>query len=112
MEIGQSFIDDVMVINIFGELYSDQAGSLEYSLIDLIKQKDKAVLNLEGLEYIDSSGLGVLIKILDQMKERGGKLLICCASGKVMKVFEITKFEKFATIYESLDEALEVLKEK
>ena len=52
-------------------------------------------LNLKNLEYIDSTGLGSLIKILNTLQNKKKDLLIFGASDKIQKVFEFARLQKF-----------------
>ncbi len=110
MEISHKLVDDVLIINLFGELFSEQTAFLDYKLVELASQTDKIIINCQELEYIDSKGLGVLIKILNQVNDRGGRMLFCSISGKVEKVFDLTRLDKFIHIYADLEQALEQLK--
>lgn len=54
-------------------------------------------INLEQIEYIDSSGLGTLIKVLNLAKNDGKQLLVFGAPPKVQNVFQLARLEKFFT---------------
>jgi anti-sigma B factor antagonist len=49
----------------------------------------KLVLDLSGVDYIDSSGLGMLIYCFGQMEQSGGRMRVTGANGPVARVFEI-----------------------
>ncbi|MCF7913303.1 MAG: STAS domain-containing protein [Candidatus Cloacimonetes bacterium] len=110
MEIGHKYINDILVINLFGELYCEQAMILEYQLQEFYAN-NKVIINCEELDYIDSKGLGILVKFKKLLSEKGGKLAICAVSGKVKKVFDLTHFETVIQVYETLKEAIEGFKE-
>jgi stage II sporulation protein AA (anti-sigma F factor antagonist) len=110
MEIGHKFIDDILVINLFGDLYSEQSMMLEYKLLELSTKNNQVILNCEELEYIDSKGLGVIVKLEKLLREKGGKVVICTVSGKVAKVFGLTNFEKIITVYDTVEKALKELR--
>lgn len=107
MEIGHKFIDDIMIINLFGELYSEKTTFLEFKLNNLVNQAEKFILNFEDLEYIDSKGLGIIIKVYQSVCDKKGNLVIASPYGKVKKVLQLTKFERFIKIFDSLDLALD-----
>jgi anti-sigma B factor antagonist len=64
------------------------------------------VVNLDGLEYIDSAGLGVLVGTLARLRERDGKLAVVCNNPRVRRVFEITKLTQLLALYETEGEAI------
>ncbi|MDH5719213.1 MAG: STAS domain-containing protein [Spirochaetia bacterium] len=52
-------------------------------------------INLEKVEYIDSTGLGSLIKALNEAKKKGKEFLIFGATIKIQNIFKIARLEKF-----------------
>ncbi len=78
-----------------GELDVHSAGSLEKVLQDLISQGDSTiVLDLTGLEFLDSTGLGVMVKALKWAQDAGGSLRVVADDEKITKVFTITGLEE------------------
>ncbi|MDP8209935.1 MAG: STAS domain-containing protein [Candidatus Stygibacter australis] len=106
MEIGHKFIGDILVINIYGELYSEQVMQMEYKLLEFSTKTNRVIIDCEELEYVDSKGLGVLISFQKLLEERGGEMAVCSPNGKVEKVFELTHFDKFTKVYATLEDAL------
>lgn len=65
------------------------------------------VVNLQELEFIDSSGLGVLVSSLRRVKEQGGTMRLVCSKESILKIFRITGLDKVFPIFVSVEEALE-----
>ena len=63
------------------------------------------VVALDGVGFIDSSGLGVLVGALRRMKERGAEMRLVCTRDQVLKILRITGLDKVFTIEATLDEA-------
>lgn len=61
-------------------------------------KKNKVVINLKDVGYVDSSGLATLVEILKNLRSYGGKLKLTNLSGKVKGLFEITKLDKLFDI--------------
>lgn len=82
-----------------GRLDIDQAEVFEKDFLkNLHETKEKTIgINLNNVEYIDSSGLGVLIKVLNEAKNRGIGLTLYGASPKIQNVFQLARLEKFFT---------------
>ena len=70
------------------------------------EKSEKVLINLEGVGYIDSSGLATLVEILKNFRGHGGKLKLCNLSNKVKSLFEITKLEKLFDIADNEEEAV------
>lgn len=64
------------------------------------------VLDADGMEFIDSAGLGVLIALLKRATERGGDIRIARLQSKARIVFEITRAFKMFEIFDTVEEAL------
>ena len=70
------------------------------------EKKEKILVDLESVDYVDSSGLATLVEILKNMRTYGGKLKIINLSDKVRGLFEITKLDKLFDIVASETDAL------
>ncbi|MEL7673807.1 MAG: STAS domain-containing protein, partial [Chloroflexota bacterium] len=68
--------------------------------------KNKMVLEMAEVRYINSAGLRTLADILTQNQKAGGDLKLVNLHPKVKRVFQIIGFERFFNIYESIDEAV------
>ena len=81
----------VPVVAVRGELDLDGGGSLREALLAAIGDGGRrVVVDLEGLDFIDSAGLGVLVGGLKRARTTDGDLVLVCTSRSVLKVFEIT----------------------
>ena len=70
----------------------------------------KIVVDLEKVNYIDSSGLATLVEILKRTKSQGGALGLSGLSEKVKSLFEITKLDKLFLILQTQAEAVDRVK--
>ncbi len=70
----------------------------------------KVVVDLEKVNYIDSSGLATLVEILKKTKSQSGSLGLSGMSDKVKSLFEITKLDKLFQIFKTQDEAVNKVK--
>ncbi len=70
--------------------------------------KVKIVLDCSELEYISSAGLGVLIGHIEEIREKGGDLVICCASPRVYQIFDLLGFTKIYRFTPDRDSAFRV----
>lgn len=73
------------------------------SLID--NGKNKFVVDGKNLEYMNSSGLSVLLHILTKARNSGGEAVLCELSKKVKQLFIITKLTSVYSVVDSFSEA-------
>jgi anti-sigma B factor antagonist len=64
------------------------------------------VVDLTETTFIDSTGLGVLIRGVERLQAEGGRLAVVCMDPNMTKVFEVTGLDRVFSVYPSRDEAL------
>jgi len=64
------------------------------------------VLDFNKVVHMSSGALGMLIKLLKRISERGGKLRLCAVRASILEVFEITKLTAVFEIYENRQAAM------
>lgn len=101
----------VLVVRLEGEL--DVCGAAEFrTAVDEALAATGAkhiLLNMCGVSFIDSSGLGVILGRYRQIAQLGGKILVVQIKPQVQRIFELAGLMKLVTIYQSEDQALELL---
>jgi anti-sigma B factor antagonist len=83
---------DVVVLRLNGRISKLSGGDLELRdlVIAALERGDrKLLLDLRGVPYIDSSGIGELVAASSAAKERGGAIRLCSLSPKVCSMFEM-----------------------
>jgi anti-sigma B factor antagonist len=86
-----------------GPLSSEMSEAL-YGFLD--KGKKNVVVDLGGVSYVNSSGLGILISGLASMKKNGGDLKLANINNKIEGLLSITKLNQIFDQYGSVDEAV------
>jgi anti-sigma B factor antagonist len=88
-------------------------GDLDMASVGQMKLQDylnagrvKLVLDLESIEYIDSAGLGEIVRAMKRAREAGGDLRLCGVQGHVLKIIEITGLHKAIAVYPTREEAV------
>jgi len=95
------------VLAVGGEVDVATAPSLRSRLLDLIGQgKINLVVDLEAVEFLDSTGLGVLVSTVKRVRADGGDLALICTSQHILKVLEITSLTSVFAIHQTLDAAV------
>ncbi len=63
------------------------------------------ILDLSGIDFVDSSGLGALVQLVKKAKDSQGSLQLI-ANPRVMQTVKLVRLEKFLAIQPSVDEAI------
>jgi anti-sigma B factor antagonist len=103
----------ISVIELEGNLMGGpDAATLNGKLHELIEAgKNNVVVDLGGVQFMNSSGLGQLIAGVRAMKDVGGTLKIANASAKISALIKITKLTSIFETYDSVQKALESFKD-
>lgn len=97
-----SSLDGWTVIRLHGELDVASAPSLRERLINLVAEgSHNLILDLEGLDFLDSTGLGVIISALKRARTNGGDLRLVCTQSRIRRLFEITALDKAFPLHPS-----------
>jgi anti-sigma B factor antagonist len=64
------------------------------------------VLDLSGVAFMDSSGLGAVVALLRRVADRGGDMKLCGLDRNVRMVFEVTRAHRVFDIYDTADKAV------
>lgn len=111
MEITRRESGEIVIFDINGEIDLYNAPEIKDKIKDeMNKNKVNIIINLDKVSYIDSSGIGVLISSLSNLKKVGGALKLINVYASVRKVFELTKLTSFFDIYDSEADALAAFK--
>jgi anti-sigma B factor antagonist len=95
-----------VVLSVSGEVDVATAPRLRERLVDLVTEGNhRIVVDLENVDFLDSTGLGVLVGALKRVRTHDGDLGLVCTQPRILKVFEITGLTKVFAIHKSVDEA-------
>ena len=95
------------VLEVSGEVDVYTAPALRDRITDLLDAgQHLLVVDLGGVEFLDSTGLGVLVAGLNRAREVGGSLALVCPQERVLKLFRITGLDEVFTVHSTVDEAL------
>lgn len=112
-EVVRSDSKDISILNIKGYLDAHTAPDFEKSLKNLIgENRYKIIVDLNGLQYISSAGLGVFMGFVEEIRQNSGDIKICSASSKVFKVFDLLGFPSLYEFYDNSGQATNKFKSK
>jgi anti-sigma B factor antagonist len=100
--------EDHAILEIGGEIDVYTAPKLREKLIELVSDGSyDLIVDLEKVDFLDSTGLGVLVGGLKRVRNHDGSLKLVCTQEKILKIFRITGLTKVFPIYASVDEAIQ-----
>src|SRR5262245_10990095 len=108
MEIVERTVSDVTVLDLKGKMTLGEGDELLKDKINslLADGKRKLVLNLEGVPYIDSAGLGEIVRTFTTVSRQGGKLKLLNLTKRIEDLLSITKLLTVFETFESEPEAI------
>src|SRR5438046_7628005 len=99
--------DGASVIALRGEIDVYTAPLLRQKIVDLVDEGAlNIVVDMEKVDFLDSTGLGVLVDGLKRVKTREGSMKLVANQDRILKIFDITGLSKVFPIHGTLDEAL------
>ena len=112
MKLNSREQDGIVILEPKGKIMGGpDATALRESVRDLINEdKKKVIIDLAGVDWMNSTGLGILISCLTTLKNAGGELKLSNVTDKIKSLLTITKLITVFDTYDSTDEAVTVLK--
>ena len=97
---------DVAVLAVSGEVDVATVPRLREQLHALVASgTPRIVVDLDAVDFLDSTGLGVLVGALKRVRANGGELALVCTAARIRKVFEVTGLTKVFALFDTVDEA-------
>jgi anti-sigma B factor antagonist len=95
------------VVAVTGEVHVTTATEFSRRLNEIIQRGHRyLVLDLTDVEFIDSTGLSVLLNALRRVTRCGGRMALVCTNPTVLRLFEITRLDSTFSMHQDLREAL------
>ena len=109
MELEQRIVDDVAIVTVTGDITLNREGNvlLKDKVQSLLHQGYRnLLLDLSGVSYVDSAGLGEMVQAYVSTKNRGGSLRLLHLTRRIRDLLVVTKLLTVFDAYESEAEAL------
>lgn len=91
---------EVKTLEPAGMLDGAAAHDLKNQVLDLLREgADGVLLNLSGITFMNSSGIGALVSTLKAVREKDKQLYICGLTDQVRMIFELTKMDRVFNLY-------------
>ena len=95
------------VVDVAGEIDVYTAPQLREQLVELVDSgRYDLVIDMERVEFLDSTGLGVLVGGLKRVRAHEGSLRLVCTQERILKIFRITGLTKVFPIHDSVADAV------
>ncbi|MEI2711809.1 MAG: anti-sigma factor antagonist [Nocardioides sp.] len=99
--------DASTIITVGGEIDVYTAPKLRDLITELVGQgRYHLVVDMSGVEFLDSTGLGVLVGGLKKVRSNNGSLHLVCSQERLLKIFRITGLAKVFQIHPTAEDAL------
>jgi len=100
-------VGEVFVVQCHGRIVNgNEIFTLHSHVQDAIEKYGDVVLQMENVEFIDSSGLGAIMRLMQAARAKGGDLKLCGLTAKIRKVLELTHLLPQFEAYDCMEEAI------
>jgi len=100
--------DDIVVVDCAGRIvFGEESADLRDTVKMVITQSKRIVLNLSGVTYIDSGGLGTLVALYTTARNSGGSIKLANLTPRVDDLLQVTKLVTVFDVYDSEERAIE-----
>lgn len=97
---------DVAVIDCSGRIVAGELEELQTSARAAINQAGRVILNFRSVEFIDSTGLGMLAVLCLSARKQQGDVKLVAPSPAIQEILEITMLGRIFDVFRTVDEAL------
>lgn len=103
--------EDVLIVRLAGELDHHEAEILRNKWQHIMYENSvkHVVLNVEGISFMDSSGLGVILGRYKEVLQLGGEMVVCCVKPPIDRLFDMSGLFKIIRLEENEQFALSAL---
>jgi anti-sigma B factor antagonist len=108
LKLSNRIVDDVLIVDCSGRIvFGEETIELRETVKKLIAQNGRIILNLAGVNYIDSGGLGTLVALYTSARSAGGSIKLANLTERVGDLLQVTKLLTVFEVYDSEKGALE-----
>ncbi len=107
LEIKTETFKDISIIKPVGRIDPMTVDDFETAIRkSILNGRTKIIVEGSGITYISSAGLGVLMGYIEEVREKGGDIVVCNISPKIYEIFDLLGFTRIYKFFPSLQEAL------
>jgi len=108
LRISTRTVDSVLIVDCHGRIvFGEESAVLRDTVRKLITENNRIVLNLGGVNYIDSGGLGTLVSLFTTAHTAGGSIKLANLTQRVGDLLQVTKLVTVFEVFSNEEEAVE-----
>lgn len=112
ISINTNIEGEIQVIEVVGEVDASSSIQLDTAISQaIVDEESKIIIDCSKLNYISSAGLGVFMSYIQDIENKGIKMVICCLNEKVESVFKILGLDQLLKIVETKNQATKIINE-
>ena len=99
-------VDGTAVVRLLGNVDLEHSPVAREALLSCVRAGRDLVVDLSGVEYIDSSGIASLVEAFQESRNRGTHFVLAAVSPAALRVFELARLDHVFTLHDTLEDAL------
>ena len=112
LQIAERLVEpDISVVELSGRLALGRESQRIESLVEELVRKGskRVIVDMSGVDHIDSAGIGMVALASGKLKESGGKLAIVAPEGRVLNLLTMTQMTTIVKVCPTVEEAIEAV---
>lgn len=105
--INTSDLEGSTLIQIEGEIDLSTVPQFERELTANVEAGRNVLVDLTAVDFMDSTGIGVLVRASNRAREEGAEVSLACGPGSVRRVLEVSGLDKMITVYPDVQTAVQ-----
>jgi anti-sigma B factor antagonist len=111
LKMNKRVVENVAVLDCSGRIvFGDESAALRDTVKQLISEHKNIILNLGGVNYIDSGGLGTLVGLYTSARGANANIKLCNLTQRVGDLLQVTKLLTVFDVYDSEEKALQAFR--
>ena len=108
LKLSNRTVDGIVILDCAGRIvFGEESAYLRDTAKQLITERHRLVLNLSGVNYIDSGGLGTLVALYTTARNTGGSVKLANLTQRVGDLLQVTKLVTVFDVYDSEQAAID-----
>ena len=108
LKLSTRTVDGILIVDCAGRIvFGEESAHLRDMVNKLISEKNQLVLNLSGVTYIDSGGLGTLVALYTTARNTGGSIKLATLTHRVGDLLQVTKLVTIFDVYDNEQKAVD-----
>jgi anti-anti-sigma factor len=108
MKVECKELNGIKIVRLTGQVRISTQNEFKDILDNLVSESEgkSVIINMDGIVYMNSIGLGLIIDTYKKFKEMKGRFVLCNLLPDISNLFEVTKLNRFIEIYKNENEAM------